>query len=222
MSASDNVSDKDRASAALTRREAIRRVSAMLGGVALVGQANMLAASSAESAAEPGAESAAEPATDHAKNALFSERDIALLDEIAETILPETDTPGAKAAEVGAFMALMVTDTYRAPDQAIFREGLLTIDARCRQAFGHNFLSASPEMRLSLLESLDKEQVARTSEKPADAPAHFFRMMKELALLGYFTSEIGYTKAMRYLETPARFDPCVDYIPGDKTWAAHA
>ena len=56
----------------------------------------------------------------------------------------------------------------------------------------------------------------------ADAPAHYFRMMKELALLGYFTSEIGYTKAMRYVESPGRFDPCAPYTPGDPSWASHA
>jgi hypothetical protein len=56
----------------------------------------------------------------------------------------------------------------------------------------------------------------------ADAPAHYFRMMKELALLGYFTSEIGYTQAMRYVETPGRFDPCVPYAPGEQAWAPHA
>jgi hypothetical protein len=47
-------------------------------------------------------------------------------------------------------------------------------------------------------------------------------MMKELALLGYFTSEIGYTRAMRYIETPGRYDPCAPHKPGDKSWAAHA
>ena len=55
-----------------------------------------------------------------------------------------------------------------------------------------------------------------------DAPAHYFRMMKELALLGYFTSEIGYTRAMRYIEAPGRYDPCAPHKPGDKSWAAHA
>ena len=47
-------------------------------------------------------------------------------------------------------------------------------------------------------------------------------MIKELTLLGYFTSEIGYTQAMRYVETPGRFDPCVTYTVGDKAWAPHA
>ncbi|MDQ3996292.1 MAG: gluconate 2-dehydrogenase subunit 3 family protein, partial [Gemmatimonadota bacterium] len=56
----------------------------------------------------------------------------------------------------------------------------------------------------------------------ADSPAHYFRMMKELALLGYFTSEIGCTQAQRYVESPGRFDPCVPYAPGEKAWAPHA
>ena len=56
----------------------------------------------------------------------------------------------------------------------------------------------------------------------ADTPAHYFRMMKELALLGYFTSEIGCTQAQRYVESPGRYDPCVPYTPGEKAWAPHA
>ena len=55
-----------------------------------------------------------------------------------------------------------------------------------------------------------------------DEPVHYFRMMKELALLGYFTSEIGYTRAQRYIESPGRFDPCAPLAPGDKSWAPHA
>ena len=47
-------------------------------------------------------------------------------------------------------------------------------------------------------------------------------MIKELSLQGYFTSEIGYTQAMRYTETPGRFDPCAPYRPGEKLWAEHA
>ena len=73
----------------VSRREAILRVSAMLGGVALVGQASMLTACSREDAEIAPREAPAD-------GALFTDSDIALLDEIAETILPETDTPGAK------------------------------------------------------------------------------------------------------------------------------
>ena len=202
----------------VTRREAILRVSAMLGGAALVGQTAMLAACSPQSAndrddTKPSAADAPADGMD------FTDSDLALLDEIAETMLPETNTPGAKAAGVGAFMALMVTDAYYPPDQAIFREGMAAVDARCRKAFGRNFLAASASDRLKLLEALDAEQFEQMRNQPPDAPRHFFRMMKELALLGYFTSEIGYTQAMRYVETPGRFDPCAPYAPGETAWA---
>jgi hypothetical protein len=91
---------------------------------------------------------------------------------------------------------------------------------------GVPFMAAPPAQRAALLRELDREQreYMRSLERRgrADAPAHYFRMIKELALLGYFTSEIGYTQAMRYVETPGRYDPCVPYAPGEKSWAPHA
>jgi hypothetical protein len=85
-----------------------------------------------------------------------------------------------------------------------------------------SFMEASPVQRLALLEQLDREQKAYMDVRATDAPSHYFRMVKELTLLGYFTSEIGYTQAMRYVESPGRFDPCVPYTPGETTWASHA
>src|SRR5262245_17438945 len=192
----------------LTRRRAIQRVSALFGGVALVGEASLLEAlGSLRSAPASGAESLTSP-------------ELALLDELAETILPETKTPGAKAAGVGPFMALMVADAYDPEEQRIFRAGLRTIDSECTKTHGHPFLSATPDERLSLLERIDREQYdyMQTHEKPV----HYFRMLKELALLGYFTSEIGCKQAQRYVETPGRYEPCVPYKPGEKAWAPHA
>ncbi len=193
---------------AITRREAIRRVAAALGSIALVGQSAMLASCDEGSIPQQSAVSE-----------LFDTNDIALLNEIAETILPETSTPGAKAVGVGAFMALMVADSYYPGDQAIFREGLAAINAASREANGADFLAATAVDRLALLERLDSEQFRYSNNRTEQQPPHFFRMMKELALLGYFTSEIGYTQAMRYTETPARFDPCVPLEPGGKIWA---
>jgi glucoside 3-dehydrogenase (cytochrome c) hitch-hiker subunit len=210
----------------LTRREAVQRVTALLGGVALAGGDRLLAF-----AFEP---AAIERAMAQGAGA-FTAADVALLDEIAETILPETSTPGAKAAKVGAFMALMVTDVYDEAERLVFRQGMRQLDDACRQAHAITFMDASAAQRLSLVEALDREQHAvmedrapkRRVRAPAapsasDEPAHYFRMMKELTLLGYFTSEIGYTRAMRYIESPGRFDPDVACAPGDKTWAAHA
>ena len=245
---------------AVTRREAIQRVTAMLGGLTLVGGTSLIAAcEKAQQAAKD--TTAATPST----IGQFSAQDIAYLDEIADTILPTTSTPGAKAAKTGAFMALMVTDTYEPKDQDVFRAGMQTLDEACKKANnGAAFMAATPAQRLTLLEAVDKEAKAHmdaraaarkaksdtTKTSPekkaqqflpdqrkeaapgadvgaaaaitADTPTHYFRMMKELAMLGYFTSEIGCKQAQRYVEAPGRFDPCIPYAPGEKAWAPHA
>ena len=268
---SDELTDRDPVTV-IDRREAVRRVSALLGGVAFVGGSSLLAACQREREKPPAASTPAAPAV-QAPIGEFTTQDIALLDEIADTILPTTSTPGAKAAKTGAFMALMVTDTYKAKNRKIFRDGLVTLDAECRKANTVDFITATPAQRLALLERLDREQKAHTdartaaskartragATKPtkssrsadsteaerflpdqrktaavgtetsaaaaavtADTPAHYFRMMKELAMLGYFTSEIGCKQAQRYVESPGRYDPCVPYTPGQKAWAGHA
>lgn len=191
----------------VTRREAIRRVSALLGGTALIGQAAWLAGCAT---------------TQRASAEAFSAADIALLDEIADTILPATKTPGAKAAGVGPFIAMMVTDTYDPNEQAIFRAGLATLERESQAQSGAGLMASSPEQRVALLERLDREAIEYMRQPGAINRPHYFRMLKELTLLGYFTSEIGYTQAMRYVESPGRFDPCVTYTPGDKSWAPHA
>ena len=194
----------------IDRREAIKRVTVLLGGVALVGGSSLLAACGKERPTRGGSIGA------------FSTGDVELLDEVADTILPATSTPGAKAAGVGPFMARMVTDCYDAKDQEAFRSGLRQLDAASQKANGKSFMASTPGQRLTLLETLDHEQKAyMDAKKPADR-AHYFRMMKELTLLGYFTSEIGYTKAQRYAEAPGRYDPCIPYAKGDKSWAPHA
>jgi hypothetical protein len=220
--------DEQTARPTLTRREVLQYVSALLGGAALAGGDRLLAYSF-------DADAVAHAYTQG--TSLFTAADVALLDEIAETILPETSTPGAKAARTGAFMALMVTDAYTEQAQHVFRAGVEQVDEACRRAHGVNFMTATAAQRLAVVEALDREQKTAmdarlpqpTNRAPApapasdsDEPAHFFRMMKELALLGYFTSEIGYTQAMRYRESPGRFDPCVPHAPGDKSWATHA
>ncbi len=184
----------------------------MLGGIALVGGSALWTACAKERTA----------GTSEGIGT-FTPDDIAYLDEIADTILPDTaKSPGAKAAKAGAFMALMVTDCYETKDQEIFRTGLRLLGEACEQAHGTMFMRATPAQRLSLLEGIDRDAIAYMNAKQAEEPTHYFRMVKELSLLGFFTSEIGYTKAMRYVESPGRFDPCVPLEPGDTLWASHA
>lgn len=150
----------------------------------------------------------------------FTAADIAWLEEVADTLLPETDTPGAKAAATGAFIALMVTDTYTPAEQAQFRQGMRALEDWAAAEQGAGFMDLSPADRLAVLEHFDAEQHAAMQDKHEEALAHPFRMFKELALFGYFTSEIGMRQAQRYEEVPGRFDPCVTRDPDDRSWAS--
>lgn len=199
----------------IDRREAVRRVSMLLGGVALVGSGALLNGCAGDRAPSTAASGAS--------IGTFTADDQAFLAEVADTILPDTaKSPGAKAAGVGPFIALMVTDCYTPADQAVFRAGMQAIDTACRTMHQTTFMKATPEQRLALLKTLDQEQHDFTKTKTPEQPAHYFRMVRELTMLGYFTSEIGYTKAMRYIESPGRFDPCLPYAKGETIWAPHA
>ncbi|WP_340648261.1 gluconate 2-dehydrogenase subunit 3 family protein [Pseudoxanthomonas winnipegensis] len=157
-------------------------------------------------------------------NNAFSKAQVALLDEIAETILPRTDTPGAKDAGVGLFMARFVTDCYDPQQQAVFRAGLADLDKRAKGGF----LALKPAQRAELLDKLAAEaRAASPDPKKADdegadssaIPPHYFTMIKQLVLFGFFTSEVGATKVLRYVPVPGRFDGDLPYEPGTPAWA---
>lgn len=151
----------------------------------------------------------------------FSETDVALLDEVAETILPRTSTPGAKDAGAGAFIARYVSDCYTPQQQAIFRDGLADLDRRG----GQPFLALSGEARNSLLRSLDAEARAGRAATAAEGgkkrgtPPHYFTMLKQLAIFSFFTSQPGATQALRHLPVPGRYDGDVAYTAGTPAWA---
>jgi hypothetical protein len=153
----------------------------------------------------------------------FSEVDVALLDEVADTILPRTSTPGAKDASAGAFMARYVADCYTPQNQAIFRDGLADLDRRG----GQGFLSLSRDARTTLLRALDAEARAglgTTTAKeggvnPGPLTPHYFTMLKQLAIFSFFTSRPGATEALRYVPVPGRYDGELGYTPGTPAWA---
>ena len=189
----------------MNRRDALARVGLLLGGT-VVGAEMFLS----------GCKS---PVPVGAAGTNFSNDDVAFLDEVAETILPATDTPGAKEAKVGDFMTRIVRDCYTQPEQKVFVDGMQKLDAASKQKNGKSFMDSTPEQRHDLLVALDKEASAYMASKKKDDPSHYFRMMKELTLWGYFTSEPGATKALRYVAVPGKYEGCIDYKKGDKAWA---
>jgi len=190
----------------MNRRDALSRVALILGGTVV------------------GAELFLSGCTNSDKNiggagVNFSNDDVAFLDEVAETILPATNTPGAKEAKVGEFMTVIVRDCYEDKDQKIFLDGMQKLNEASKKKNGSSFLESNAQQRHDLLVDLDKEQKEYTDKKKKEDPTHYFRMMKELTLWGYFTSKEGATKALRYVEIPGRYEGCIPYKKGEKAWA---
>lgn len=192
----------------MNRREALSRVAIIMGG-------NVL-----------GAEAFLSGCTTAKTGLVFSAEDIAFLNEVGEVIIPATKTPGAKEANVGAFMSVMVRDCYDEKNQNIFMEGMRKLQFKEAKAkIGKSFMEANSKERHDLISALDKEVQANKEAKKASGDKktgnekHYFTMMKELTLTGFFTSEVGATKALRYVAIPGRYEGCVPYAKGDKAWA---
>ncbi|HMI02863.1 MAG TPA: gluconate 2-dehydrogenase subunit 3 family protein [Pedobacter sp.] len=229
----------------MDRREAVKNMAFLMGG--------------ALSATTIGVflEGCNSPST-KTNGSLFTEDQLKMITEVADIIIPTTSTPGAKAAGVGPFIALMVKDCYPEDAQKAFVKGLEDLDEQSKDEFKKSFLEISVEQRQQLLGKLrdktvadtkaekemldkqseaEKEKQAANPEKaksqtenagvismlPKDKPKtepRFFAIARDLTLLGYFTSEIGATKAYEYVEIPGRYDGCVDLKPGQRVWAS--
>lgn len=187
----------------MDRREAIQQIAILLGGT-VVG-AELLAS-----------------CTSTVKNTgtLAGSEHIPILNEIGDTILPTTESsPGAKAADIGSFMVLMIQDCYSPENRGAFFAGIGEIDGASNLKYSKGFMQLDALQREELLIELDKEQEAYMKKKKKDEPTHYFRMMKELTLLGYFTSEVGATKALRYVPIPGKYEGEIPYKKGDRAWA---
>lgn len=225
----------------MDRREAVQRV-ALLLGLSLSGVA--LEPALTRSMASARATGAWTPR-------VLSPQQLEQVATIAEHIIPTTDTPGARAVGVPAFVDTMFAEYYTAAERAQLLAGLAAIDARAQRAHGRSFLEVPESVQKSLLEELDRESLAprasnevvanrasRETERGGgglvspsgdtlragataqrdDAPA-FFRTMKELTVLGYYTSQPGATKELRYLQVPGRYDGCVPFAKVGRAWA---
>ena len=191
---------------ALVRREALRRAAILLGGVISAPTiAGILAGCDSRSAGN-GTWTPLALTTGQA----------ALVATIAERIIPETDTPGARTASVHVFIDKMLAEHYAPGDKQRVLDGLATIDARTREQCDGNFLDCSAEQQRAVLEIIDQEAFAKIPER---REVHWFRTLKELTLLGYYTSEVGATQELRHVAVPGRADGCVPFAQIGRTWA---
>jgi hypothetical protein len=196
----------------MNRREALSRVAIIVGATVIGGDLFLTGCKNAK------------PTT-----FALNESQITILNEVGETILPATAASGgAKAAKVGQFMQVMVRDCYSPADQDIFLAGIGKLDAFSKKNASKGLLDCSASERHELLVKLDaevkefnkhndllkqqeleKEKASQAGGKPnyikKVIPDHYFAMIKQLTLLGYFTSETGY-KAQSYVSVPGHYD----------------
>ncbi|GAB3576114.1 gluconate 2-dehydrogenase subunit 3 family protein [Spirosoma luteolum] len=210
----------------MNRRDALMRVAVLAGAtLSLPALADTLEASAARR-------------TLTGKPVFLTADQDATVAELADTILPTTKTPGAKAARVNETIDVILKDCYTAADQQRFVEGLAQTNKLSQEAYGKAFVQLDPQQRIEVVKKLEadaKQQLAAMNAKAsasatgaaADSQAPkenkryspFFTMLKDLTLTTYFTSEIGATQALEYVAVPGRYDGCVPLKPGQKAWA---
>jgi hypothetical protein len=184
----------------MNRREAIRATTAILGGVLITSNGFLVACS----------RDRAEAAT---TGGVLSTEDQALIEEIADTLLPTTAaSPGAKAAGAGAAINLLVTDCWEPEKAQRVVDGLKQFRQTSQTRGGGEFVTLGVAKREALLREIDAEAQGK-------GDVHYFNLVRELALQAYFSSEIGMTKARRWIMVPGKFVGCTPLKPGQPAWA---
>ncbi|MFL5524075.1 MAG: gluconate 2-dehydrogenase subunit 3 family protein [Gemmatimonadaceae bacterium] len=177
----------------MNRREAVKTTAVLLGGVLITSSG--LTACRGESR--------------NVGAGVLDADDQALVEEIADTLLPTTSgSPGAKAAGVGPVINLLLTDCRQPAEQKLVLDGL----KQFRNTVGDHFASMTQVNRENWLRRID-------SQAKAAGGKHYFALLRELSLQAYFSSEIGTTKALRYVMTPGKWVGCVPLQPGQPAWA---
>ena len=177
----------------MNRREAVRSIGVLLGAAVTPSVAHAIDAGYVA------------PAVGQAMRTL-TPRQAELTATLTELIIPATDTPGARGARVDAFIDGLLTDIFTREERERFLAGLADVDARAIAAYGVTFGALMPVQQVALLTQFDAE--SRGARRRSQA---FFPWIKELTLVGYYTSEIGASQELRYVHVAGRYDGDVPY-----------
>ncbi len=132
---------------------------------------------------------------------------------IAEIIIPQTNTPGAKAARVNEFIDLILTEWYDEEERSTFLTGLGEVDSRTRDLYGRAFVECGEKQQVEILQGLDDDMATRAEDvrrrRSHPPEKNFFFMMKQLTLIGYYTSQIGFEQELHREIIPSRHASCV-------------
>ncbi len=135
--------------------------------------------------------------------------------ELAERIIPATDTPGAKDVGIPEFIDMMLNDVYTEEEQQHFVDGLAKLDEDSKAEYGDAFAYLKPEQ----MDAIIQKQADAVKDYDGSGKA-FFLMAKELVMLGFYTSEIGATQVLQYVQVPGHYEGCISIEEaGGKSWA---
>lgn len=193
----------------MDRREAIKRTAWIMGGIvsapAIMGVLKGCTA---------------KPSIDW-KPQFLSEDQAGIVSQIAEIIIPRTNTPGAIDTGVPSFIDVVLKDVYSKEDQDRFLAGLKEFDGEADTSYGDGFTDLDAEKQKELV--MKKHEEAIKAEKSENRPEKrpFILMMKELTMLGFFTSEAGATQVLQYDPVPGAYKGCIPLSEAGngRTWA---
>lgn len=193
----------------MDRREALRRTAWIMGGVI-------------SAPAISGILKGCAPKTDiNWKPAFLTKEQAAIVEQVAEIIIPKTDTPGAKDVGVPAFIDQMLNEVYMKEDQDRFINGLKAFDEEADSEYGDSFLALDPAQQTAFVKKKHDEALKIENSTNPAPPRPFILSMKELTMLGFFTSKVGASEVLQYDAVPGAYNGCIPMTEAGngKTWA---
>ena len=145
----------------------------------------------------------------------LSKEEVSLVTSLADTVLPKTDTPGAVDVNVPEFIDLMLKDNFSPEEQLMFKEGALTFIQSVDNDYSTSFEKCDEEKKIKII---TKEEQRSLEHFQSTYQRTFYMMIKELTILGYFTSEYVMTNMLDYHPVPGRYEGCIPLLPDGKLY----
>ena len=188
----------------INRREALKRTALMLGGAisapTALGFLNGCTATPGRGAQH------------------FTENQLEFIAQIADIIIPETDTPGAKAVGVQSYIEDQVFVMWNEEDRKEFLQYMSDFEAKSEAELGKAFITASEQERTDFI--YKEHEAVFGGEVNWERPRPFIWRMKEMTITGYFSTETGMTQVLQYTQVPGRYDGCITFEEaGGRVWA---
>ena len=144
----------------------------------------------------------------------FSQEQLQMTGEIADLIIPTTDTPGALAVNVHGFMDRYLAECVSKEKQQQFLDGLKKINSVAEDNFHKTFFACTHKQHIQILTAIEKIELGFTVDDKS-----FFTLFKSLTLFGYYTSEVGATQELAYLAIPGSYQGNFPFAKVGKAWA---